>query len=180
MDSHLEELAYPIGRFVAPEGYDRVTLNQWISRIEAAPHWYDYCIENLDKEQFDTPYRPGGWTINQVIHHVADSHMNAYIRFKLALTEDEPVIMPYPEKRWALLPDVEAVPANISITLIHALHRRWAALLHALTEEQWERCYVHPEHDRKIPLWEAAAMYAWHGKHHFEHIYRLRDRMGWL
>ena len=179
MEASVEQLAYPIGPFLTPEGYDATSLNQWISKIEAAPGWYDHAIENLDEQQLNTPYRPGGWTVNQVIHHVADSHMNGYIRTKLALTEDTPVIKSYDEKSWALLPDVEAVPVNVSITLIHALHRRWAALLRHMEPQEWERRYFHPESRRELPLWEMAAMYAWHSKHHFEHVFRLRERMGW-
>jgi hypothetical protein len=179
-ESDIEMLAYPIGRFEIPAGYDEASLNQWISKIEASPKWYDYSIENLDEEQLNTPYRPGGWTIIQVIHHVADSHMNGYTRFKLALTEQSPEIKPYDEKLWANLPDVSDVPVNVSITLIHALHRRWASLMRHMKPEDWERTYFHPESQRSIPLWEAAASYSWHSKHHFEHIFRLRERMGWV
>lgn len=178
-DMFIEELAYPIGRFQIPESYDEASLNQWISKIEASPQWYDYSIENLDEAQLHTPYRPGGWTIIQIVHHVADSHMNGYTRFKLALTEQSPEIKPYNEALWAELPDVREVPLNVSITLIHALHRRWAPLLRSFKPEDWERTYFHPEAGRTIPLWESLASYAWHCKHHFEHIIRLRERMGW-
>lgn len=180
MTEETEQLAYPIGRFQRPEVYDETLLNQWISKIEAAPKWYDYVIENLDEAQLNTPYRPGGWNAVQVIHHVADSHMHAYCRLKLALTEDHPVIKPYEEKLWADLPDVREVPVNVSVTLIHALHRRWAATLRNMKPEEWGRAYFHPEQNRSVPLWEMTAMYAWHSKHHFEHIFRLRERMGWL
>ncbi len=175
----LEELAYPTGRFTTPETYDATALSQWISVLEACPKWYDYSIENLDEAQLDTPYRPGGWTVAQVVHHVADSHINAYTRLKLALTEDAPVIKPYEEQRWAELPDVTSVPVNVSITLLHALHRRWVAVLRGLEEKDWERTYVHPEGNRVYPLWEMTAMYAWHSRHHFEHIRKLRERTGW-
>ena len=179
MLSETTQLAYPIGPFEAPDTYNETLLNQWISKIEAAPGWYDYSIENLDEAQLHTPYRPGGWTIVQVIHHVADSHMHAYIRLKLALTEQAPVIKPYDEKLWAELPEVNDVPVNVSVTLIHALHRRWVSTLRHLKAEDWERTYYHPESKQNIPLWKMTAMYAWHSKHHFEHIIRLRERMAW-
>jgi hypothetical protein len=179
MDESLEQLKYPIGRYDAPERYDEELLSAWISAIEALPKWLDLCIENLDAEQLHIPYRPGGWNINQVIHHIADSHMNAYIRMKLALTEENPVIKPYDEKLWADLPDVEATPVNVSITLLHALHRRWGQLLRNMNKEDWDRCYYHPEQERYIPLWEVADTYAWHGRHHMEQIRQLRERMNW-
>jgi hypothetical protein len=179
MDESHEQLAYPIGRYEAPEKYPPELQTEWIAAIEALPKWLDHCIENLDAEQLDTPYRPGGWTVNQVIHHIADSHMNAYIRLKLALTEDSPVIKPYDEKLWAELPDVDAVPVNVSITLLHALHIRWVQLLRNMHDDDWERTYFHPEHERYVPLWEMADLYAWHGRHHMEQIRSLRQRMNW-
>lgn len=179
MDIDIEALAYPIGRFEVPQAYDERLLQQWIGKIEAAPKWYDYVIENLDEAQLQTPYRPGGWTMHQVVHHVADSHINAYVRLKLALTEQSPEIKPYGEKLWAELPDVAELPVNVSVTLLHALHRRWAAVLHNLQPDDWERTYFHPEQQRSVPLWEMTAVYAWHGRHHFEQLFRLRERMGW-
>lgn len=178
-DQEMEALAYPIGRFEIPVEHGVTERNKWISVLEASPKWYDYSIENLDEEQLNTPYRPGGWTVIQVVHHVADSHMNGYTRLKLALTEDNPTIKPYNEKLWAGLPDVAAVPLNVSITLIHALHRRWAAVLRDLSDADWNRTYYHPEAGRTLPLWEMTASYAWHCRHHFEHIMKLRERMGW-
>lgn len=115
----------------------------------------------------------------QTIHHLADSHMNAFIRLKLALTEDTPTIKPYNEARWAETPEIEAVPVNVSITLLHALHRRLAALLRGLSPEQWQRCYFHPEHKREFSIWEMTAMYAWHCRHHMEQLRGLKERMGW-
>jgi hypothetical protein len=175
----LEKHTYPIGRLVMAEEYTPRALNAWISSIRSVPLLLDYCIENLDEAQLNTPYREGGWTIIQVIHHVADSHMNAYIRFKLALTEDKPTIKPYEEKLWAELPDVFDVPLNVSITLIHALHRRWTSLLMALSNEDWNREYFHPESQQYVSLWQVANIYSWHGKHHAEQIISLRKRMGW-
>lgn len=177
--SSLESLRYPIGRYTAPETHPAEMQTEWIDAIEALPRWLDICIENLDAAQLDTPYRPGGWTINQVIHHLADSHMNGFIRCKLALTEESPVIKPYNEVAWAETPEIEPVPVNISITLLHALHRRWGSLLRHLRPEDWERNYYHPEDDQFVPLWEQADKYAWHGRHHMEQIRQLRVRMGW-
>jgi hypothetical protein len=179
MDDSHEQMAYPIGRFQAPEKYHPELQTEWIEAIEALPKWLDICIENLDAHQLDTPYRPGGWTVNQVIHHLADSHMNAYIRLKLAMTEESPVIKPYDEKLWAELADVETVPVNVSITLLHALHHRWVQLLRNMQPEDWERTYFHPEHEQYVPLWEMADLYAWHGRHHMEQIRQLRQRMNW-
>lgn len=176
---NLEQLKYPIGRFQRPESYTAESLNDWMNILEALPQWLDICIENLDEQQLHVPYREGGWNTQQVIHHVADSHMNAYVRLKLALTEDNPQIKPYEEALWAELPDTQLVPVNISLTLIHALHRRWTVLLRQLQPEQWERTYYHPEHTRNVPVWEMTALYAWHSRHHMEHIRGLRERMNW-
>jgi len=136
-------------------------------------------IENLDEAQLDTPYREGGWNPRQVIHHIADSHMNAYIRLKLALTEDNPAVKPYDENLWAELHDVKTVPVNISITLLHALHKRWVAQLLGMSAADWERTYYHPEQKTNVPVWQMTALYAWHGRHHMEQIRGLRERMGW-
>jgi hypothetical protein len=179
MEDNLELLKYPIGRYQKPETYTPEELEPWIKAIEALPSWMDVCIENLDAHQLHVPYRPGGWTTQQVIHHLADSHMNAYVRVKLALTEDNPTVKPYKEASWAELKDTELVPANISITLLHAMHRRWVVLLKNMSPEDHERTYFHPEHQRNVPLWEVTAMYAWHGRHHMEQIRQLRQRMGW-
>lgn len=179
MELNIEQATCPIGKYHAPDVYMPEMQNDWISAIEALPSWLDPCIENLDKEQLEMPYRPGGWSSRQIIHHLADSHMNGYIRLKLALTEDNPVIKPYDQDRWAILPDVEIEPLNISITLLHALHRRWGTLLRNLREEDWERTYFHPEYEQTVAIWEMADNYAWHGRHHMEQIRGLRNRMNW-
>ncbi|HEY9178274.1 MAG TPA: putative metal-dependent hydrolase [Flavipsychrobacter sp.] len=179
MTDTLEQVKYPIGRYEAPARYTQAEINGWISAIEAMPSWLDPCIENLDEAQLEVPYRDGGWNSRQVIHHIADSHMNAYIRLKLALTEDDPAIKPYDENKWAVLADVETVPVNVSITLLHALHRRWAAQLRSMSDEDWKRTYFHPEQNKSIPIWQMTALYAWHGRHHMEQIRSLRERMGW-
>jgi hypothetical protein len=179
MDTSAESLKYPIGRHERPDTYTKELLEEWIAIIGALPSWMDACIENLDADQLATPYRDGGWTVNQVIHHLADSHMNAYVRLKLALTEDKPIILPYDQDAWAVLADVDKVPVNISVTLLHALHRRMVALMNTLQPADWERTYIHPEYKREFAIWEVAALYAWHSRHHMEHIRRLRERMNW-
>lgn len=175
----LEALRYPIGRYAAPKRFDADEAAKHIVIIEALPRWMDIIIENLDAAQLETPYRPGGWTMVQTIHHLADSHMNAFMRLKLALTEEHPTIKPYAEARWAETPEIEEVPVNVSITLLHALHRRWTALLRALKPEDWQRSYYHPEQARDFPIWDMTAMYAWHSRHHMEHLRGLKERMGW-
>jgi hypothetical protein len=179
MENTFEKHSYPIGRFVPAESYTARNLAAWIGSIRSVPLLLDYCIENLDEAQLNVPYREGGWNTIQVIHHVADSHMNAYMRLKLALTEDRPTIKPYEEQLWAELPDVTDVPLNVSITLIHALHRRWVSLLMQLTDEQWLREYYHPGTGTYVPIWQMTNNYSWHGKHHAEQIISLRKRMNW-
>lgn len=179
MEESLEILSYPIGRFKPAPAFDEDSLASWIGSIRTIPLLLDYCIENLDEAQLNTSYRPGGWTIIQVIHHLADSHMNAYVRLKLALTEDKPTVKPYNEKLWADLPDVGDVPLNVSITLIHALHRRWVSVLQQLSPEEWLKEYYHPENDEYVPIWQMTNHYNWHGRHHAEQILALRKRMNW-
>lgn len=179
MEAQLEKAKYPIGRYKAPEKYDAGMQNEWINEIEALPGWLDHVIENLDAAQMEVPYREGGWNTRQVIHHIADSHINAYVRHKLLLTEDNPTVKPYDENRWTLLPDVEIVPVNVSITMLHAMHRRWGIMLRNIEQEDWERTYYHPEDDMLVPLWTSVDMYAWHGRHHMEQVRSLRERMGW-
>ena len=179
MTDTMEELKYPTGRYQRPEGYTPELLKEWLSALKGLPMWMDACIENMDAHQLQTPYREGGWTVQQVVHHVADSHMTCYIRLKLALTEDNPTVKPYKEALWAELPDNDLIPVNVSVTMLHTIHLRMVALMQALTDEQWNRTFHHPEHNRNIPVWELAALYAWHGRHHAEHIMRLRERMSW-
>ena len=170
---------FPIGPFVY-EGAQTATQRQdAIARIAAAPAALRAAVSGLRDDQLDTPYRDGGWTVRQVVHHLPDSHLNAYTRFRLALTEPTPTIRPYLEHLWAELPDARDAPLGVSLTLLEALHRRWVLLLRSLDVEQWERRYMHPEHGREWPLDEALAMYAWHGEHHTAHVTHLRARMGW-
>jgi hypothetical protein len=174
----LEQLKYPIGRYTKPDTYLPEQRDEWLSALRALPSWMDACIENLDEYQLQTPYRDGGWTIQQVVHHLADSHMNAFIRLKLALTEDNPTVKPYDETAWAELPD-NSVPVNISVTLLHALHLRLVYLLEHISEEDWLRTFYHPGYKHEFPVWEMVALYAWHSRHHMEHIRQLRVRMEW-
>ncbi|MBA4198538.1 MAG: metal-dependent hydrolase [Chitinophaga sp.] len=169
---------YPIGKY-EPQPYSEEQRDKWLLDIKLLPQAIEYAVQNLDEHQLNTPYRDGGWTVKQLVHHVADSHMNAYIRFKLGLTEDNPTIKPYEEKKWAALPDNDLVPINISITLLHALHQRWYATIKDLTEEDYKRNVVHPEHGRQMSLWFLLGMYAWHSKHHTAHIVSLRERNNW-
>ncbi len=179
MTDTLEQLKYPIGRFVPQTEYTAEDLKEWINTLKAIPGWMDACIENMDEFQLKTPYRPGGWTVQQVVHHMADSHMNAFIRLKLALTEDNPVVKPYSEQRWAELIDSDIVPVNISVTMLHTIHIKMVAIMNNMQPEDWNKTFYHPEHQRSITLWQLAALYAWHSRHHAAHITTLRDKNGW-
>jgi len=175
----MEDLKYPIGRFQAPAKISDLQLKSYINDIRFLPSLVEIAVQTLDAPQLATPYRPGGWTVAQVVHHLADSHMNAYTRFKLALTEDNPVIKPYDEAAWAELPDVTKTPVNISLTLLHALHTRWVSLMDNMTPVQWERVFTHPEHGETFYLRQVAGTYSWHGKHHLAHIEKLKERNNW-
>lgn len=174
-----EEWIYPIGRFKMPESFDKQRIKNATEEIRILPRLLDYCIENLDEAQFGASYREGGWSIQQILHHIADSHMNAYIRIKLAITEEEPVVKPYEQDLWVQTADVLKVPANYSTTLVHALHFRLSTLLESFDEAEWQRCYFHPESQSLVPLWQITELYAWHGRHHSEQIRQLRIRKGW-
>lgn len=178
MSNPTTDLRYPIGHY-EPQPFSDKQKQSWLNDIKFLPQMLEASIENLDEAQLLTPYRPGGWTVQQVVHHVADSHINAYTRFKLGLTEDNPTIKPYEEKLWADLKDVENIPVNISITLLYALHTRWHAAISDLTIPEWERAVVHPEHGKKMTIWYLLGMYAWHGRHHVAHINSLRERNEW-
>lgn len=179
MDDSHETLSYPIGRYEAPERYNPEMQSAWIESIESLPARLAGAVIGLDEQQIDTSYRPGGWTVRQVVHHIADSHMNAYIRHKLSLTEDSPVVKPYDENNWGILPDAISTPVEVSVSLITALHHRWTQLFINMHPEDWNRTYFHPEHERYVPLWELADIYAWHGMHHVAQIKHLRVRNNW-
>lgn len=173
----MEDLRYPVGIFQYEAGKDQ-QRSQRIDEISRAPQLLRSAIAGLSEAQLETPYRPGGWTVRQVVHHVPESHMNAYIRFKLALTEDEPTIKPYQEALWAEREDTRAAPLAVSLALLDALHQRWTILLKTIKPEEWTRCFKHPEMGL-VSLDKSLALYAWHGRHHAGHITALRDRMGW-
>ena len=169
MSEQANDPRYPIGRY-QPQQFSYEQLADWLNDIKFLPISLEQSIINLDAHQLDSPYREGGWKIRQLIHHVADSHMNAYIRFKLALTEEMPAIKPYDEKLWAELED-SALPVNISLTLLHALHARWYETIKNLSQDQWEnRKVYHPEHKKELTLWYLIGMYSWHGRHHTAHV----------
>lgn len=175
--SDLEDLRYPIGHFAPPTSSDPAIRAQAISTLRLLPGTLMAAVSGLSHAQLDTPYREGGWTVRQLVHHVADSHMNAYVRTKLALTEDWPTIKPYDEAAWARLAD-STLPIDGSLSMISALHERWVALLESLSEEDFQRGYNHPESGRQN-LAAVVALYAWHSRHHTAHITSLRSRMNW-
>jgi uncharacterized damage-inducible protein DinB len=172
------DLRYPIGKYVT-EPFSEATKQKWLRDIQFFPNDLEVAIQNMDAPQLDAPYREGGWTVKQLVHHMADSHMNAYIRFKLGLSENNPTISPYEENDWVDMDDVYTVPINVSITLVHALHLRWHAVLKGATEEQLNRTIFHPQQNRSMTLWFLLGLYAWHGKHHVAHITSLRERNNW-
>ena len=169
---------FPIGKFHydgPPTESQRADL---IANVEQTPAALREAVKGLSPQQLDTPYRDGGWTVRQLAHHVPDSHMNAYIRYKLALTEDEPTIKPYAEDRWAQLADTQATPVEVSLVLLDSLHTRWVSLLRSLKPEDWKRKFNHPEAG-VMSLEKSLALYAWHGHHHVAHVTELKKRMGW-
>ena len=174
----MSDLRYPIGKFSYDGKLTEVQKRDFLDHLAQTPANLRSAVEGLSATQLDTPYRPGGWTVRQVVHHVPDSHLNSYVRFKLALTEDEPTIKPYVEDRWAELPDTKATPIEISLALLESLHDRWLRLLRSLTPEDWKRTFRHPEMG-PMTLEKTLALYAWHGRHHVAHIAALRSREGW-
>jgi uncharacterized damage-inducible protein DinB len=172
------DLRYPIGKFQPVGNVTDIQRRAFIDAIAETPKKLKAAIAGLDERQLDTPYRPSGWTVRQVVHHVPDSHMNSYVRFKLALTEDEPTIKPYDEARWAELADAKA-PVELSLLLLENLHKRWVLLLNSLTPSDWLRTFRHPERGT-MTLDENVQLYAWHGRHHVAHITALRQRNNWL
>ena len=172
-----DDLRYPIGDF-SPVPESAAINAAALADLEQLPAQLREATANLSNQQLDTPYRPGGWTVRQVVHHVADSHMNGFVRTKLALTEDNPTIKPYAEGEWARLADMR-LPIDISLALIDNLHVRWVAVFRSLTPPQLQRAYVHPEHGRALTLAWHLQDYAWHGRHHVAHITSLRQRERW-
>jgi hypothetical protein len=173
-----QDLRYPIGKFHFEGPLSDEQKQQCLDNIEQAPANLRSAVQGLSDSQLDTPYRPDGWTVRQLVHHVPDSHLNAYIRFKLALTEDAPTIKPYAEDRWAQLADSRTTPPEVSLTLLDSLHQRWIHLLRSLQPDEWKRTFRHPELG-EVSLEKNLALYSWHGRHHVAHINNLRERNGW-
>ncbi len=171
--------SYPIGKY-EPQPFSIEQKVEWLSDLKFLPLQLEAAIQNLDEAQLQTPYRDGGWTVHQLVHHIADSHMNAYIRFKLALTEENPTIKTYEEQLWADMHDVQKLPVNVSVTLLHALHLRWHEALKDVQDDDWNnRTLFHPGMNKTLRLWFMLGLYAWHGRHHVAHINRLREQKGW-
>jgi len=175
----LEQLKYPIGLADIPENITKKNIENWISDIERFPHELEFLVRELSDNQLETPYRDGGWTIRQVIHHCYDSHHNSYTRFKWALTENEPMIKAYYEERWAELRDAKSAPILLTIDALKGLHAKWVYLLRTLTDNELEKIFVHPEAKKPISLKENIGNYAWHCQHHYTHIEQLMLRKGW-
>lgn len=169
---------YPIGQY-EPVAYSDALREERLADIKFLPGLLEKAIENLDEAQLDTPYRDGGWTVRQVVHHVSDSHLNALTRLKFAITEDDPTIMGYDEEAWAKTAEYTQLPVNISLTMLHTIHAKLYVLFSNLSGEDWQRTYVHSHSKKQSDLWYLLGMYAWHGKHHAAHITSLRERMGW-
>jgi len=175
-DLDLEKQKFPTGKFKFPAKITKEGIKNFISEIERLPIDLRNLVSDLSEEQFNTKYREGGWTVRQVVHHIADSHMNSYIRFKLSMTEDSVTIKPYFEDRWAELEDGKNCDINISLNLIEALHYRWVMFLDSMSEEDFKKTYFHPELQKEFSLATSLAMYSWHGKHHNAHIAELKKR----
>lgn len=175
----LEKLKFPIGQFDKPTTITKDCIEQWINAISTFPARLTSEVSNLTDEQLDTPYRPNGWTIRQVIHHCADSHMNSLTRLKLTLTEDHPTIKPYFEERWAELADSKSMPISSSLKMLEGIHERWTVLLKNLTEENYKLVFIHPEHGKSFRIDENIGVYAWHCNHHLAHITETKKRHHW-
>lgn len=171
------EEKYPIGKFEFDGEITDSVIKQWINEIEMLPKLLREAVSDLTNEQLDTPYRSGGWTVRQVVHHLSDSHMNAYVRFKLALTEENPIIKPYKEGEWAKLPDYK-LPIDVSLSLLESLHIRWTKLLHSLNPADMDKTFIHPDLG-EVSVGKNIGIYAWHGRHHLAHITALCNRKGW-
>ena len=177
--AELEKLRYPIGRFKLSHPVTDEDISSFINEIELLPKRISGAVEGLNDEKLDTPYREEGWTVRQVVHHVADSHINSYVRFKWTVTENRPMIKAYFEERWATTGDAIAAPVSLSLNLLTALHNRWVYFLKSLSAKELEQEFIHPETGKAISLRKSIALYAWHGNHHLAHISHLKDRKGW-
>ncbi len=178
-EQELEKLRYPIGKFSVPEQISDTQLMEWIDALENYPSKLRSLVEGLSDQQLETPYRPGGWTVRQLIHHISDSHHNSYIRFKWALTEDNPVIKVYDEKKWAELHDTRTSPIELSLKHLEAVHAKLVNLLRGLDGADLKREFIHPDGNVTTDLKENIGRYVWHGSHHYTHIERLLQRENW-
>lgn len=174
----LEELKYPKGKYVVPDTIDQSTISGWIHTLEALPANLTKLVENLSYENLDWQYRPKGWKIRQVVHHLADSHMNSFIRFKLMMTEDNPTIRPYMEGAWAETVDANNSEISTSLTILEGLHARLTTLLQDMISDDWNRTFFHPEYEKKLTLSWMIGLYAWHCDHHLAHIQQAIDKEG--
>lgn len=177
--SNLEQKKFPIGQFQQPEKVCDIKLDEHLKIIKDFPGRLKNLIEDFSDDQLDTPYREGGWTVRQLVNHIADSHVNSFIRFKLALTEDNPTIKPYDEAKWAELQDSVNMPIRPAMRMIKGTHQRWTVLLKSLTNKQFERTFHHPEQNKDYDLRNYLAFYGWHCDHHFAHIEKLKKEKGW-
>lgn len=175
----LESLKYPIGKFKGQSMYSLDYTRDRTSEIKALPNALEDVVSGLSESQLNTAYRPGGWTVRQLVHHIADSHINSYVRFRWTLTEEAPIIKAYDEKSWAELPDASAAPVSLSLDLLRSLHSRWSYLMDNMTVADFDRTLAHPAWEKDLSLHLMADLYAWHGKHHLTHITSLIEREGW-
>lgn len=173
------DLRYPIGKFQAPQHLSAEERLAMIDILRDLPLALRMATNDLSEQQLLTPYRDGGWTVAQVVHHLADSHLNSYIRFKLTLTEENPVIKPYEEALWAELPEAKSSEIEVSLRLLESLHARFVLMLEAMKDDEWNRTFFHPASNRTMPLYVVLALYAWHSEHHLSHITQLRARNDW-
>jgi DinB superfamily len=180
INSKLELLKYPIGKFDCPNNISQEQIKSWISILEYFPNRLENLVKDLADKQLDTPYRPEGWTIRQVVHHLADSHLHSYTRFKFMLTEKQPVIKAYDEQLWAELPDAKTAPIEMSLLLLKAIHFKLAYLLKSLSLDDLNKSFIHPETNKEVVLKENIGVYAWHSNHHYAHIENLLKRKGWI
>ena len=176
----LEQLQYPIGKYNQPTVLTEAIINEWIAEISSFPEQLAHAVKTLTDKQLDTAYRPEGWTIRQVVHHCADSHMNSFTRIKLALTDDQPTIKPYYEEQWAELVDSKSMAIAPSLQMLKGIHERWGVLLRNLTDEQYGRIFIHPEHGKTFRVDETIGVYAWHCRHHLAHITEAKKRFDWI
>ena len=179
METTIDQLRYPVGKFSDPTSFSPMEIKQWIDTLEQFPANMKKVVTGLNYQQLDTPYRDGGWTIRQVVHHTADSHLNCYIRVKLALTEDNPTIKPYLEAKWAEIPEAKTAPVEVSLNILDAIHHRMNLMLRNLTVDDLDRTFYHPENKTTRTLKTILALYAWHSRHHLAHITELKKRKGW-